>query len=333
MKNNNKKNNNGITLIALVITIIVLLILAGIAISMLSGENGILKQASSSKTMTEEKSELERVKLALTSALANGLGKIDLAEGSSQDNSLEKALNEEFKNDSKKPTYENGKIILSNRETYNVTTSGSLNLVSDYNEIKVPEKKEPKDTVIKVLNQDGSGGDSTYSGQTKTFKDVEINTTENNATYSGFVGMTGTFENCTINGRLILYEDCTFINCEFNITGDDYNIWTWGAGNITFINCNFFSDGKALFVYGGCDQNITIEDCVFVDNGGLEDLKAAIEIGNDYNRSYNLNIKNTTVIGYEINNKGINTGTTLWANKNSMGQDKLNVVVDGVDVY
>lgn len=42
MKNFKKKalkNTNGITLIALVITIIVLLILAGISISMLSGDN------------------------------------------------------------------------------------------------------------------------------------------------------------------------------------------------------------------------------------------------------------------------------------------------------
>ena len=40
-----QKNSKGITLIALVITIIVLLILAGISISMLAGQNGILKQA------------------------------------------------------------------------------------------------------------------------------------------------------------------------------------------------------------------------------------------------------------------------------------------------
>ena len=44
----------GITLIALVITIIVLLILAGVAIAMLSGENGILRKAAESKTKTEE---------------------------------------------------------------------------------------------------------------------------------------------------------------------------------------------------------------------------------------------------------------------------------------
>ncbi|MEI3392858.1 MAG: prepilin-type N-terminal cleavage/methylation domain-containing protein [Clostridia bacterium] len=34
------KNNKGITLIALVVSIIVLLILAGISISMLTGQNG-----------------------------------------------------------------------------------------------------------------------------------------------------------------------------------------------------------------------------------------------------------------------------------------------------
>ena len=39
------KNQKGITLIALVITIIVLLILAGVSIAMLTGENGILTQA------------------------------------------------------------------------------------------------------------------------------------------------------------------------------------------------------------------------------------------------------------------------------------------------
>ena len=63
------------------------------------------------------------------------------------------------------------------------------------------------------------------------------------------------------------------------------------------------------------------------------ELQAAIEIGNDYNKSHELIVNNTTVNGYEINDKGINTNSTLWANKNSMPQDKLNVVIDGVDVY
>ena len=39
------KEKRGITLIALIITIIVLLILAGVTISMVVGDNGVLKQA------------------------------------------------------------------------------------------------------------------------------------------------------------------------------------------------------------------------------------------------------------------------------------------------
>ena len=37
--------NKGVTLIALAVTIVVMLILAGVTISVLNGENGIVKQA------------------------------------------------------------------------------------------------------------------------------------------------------------------------------------------------------------------------------------------------------------------------------------------------
>ena len=56
-------SNNGITLIALVITIIVLLILAGVSIAMLTGDNGILKQASDSKIETAVATVKEQLKL------------------------------------------------------------------------------------------------------------------------------------------------------------------------------------------------------------------------------------------------------------------------------
>ena len=65
MKDNRFINNErGITLIALVITIIVLLILAGVAISMLSGENGILRKAAEAKTKTAEGQKQEETALA-----------------------------------------------------------------------------------------------------------------------------------------------------------------------------------------------------------------------------------------------------------------------------
>ena len=78
---------------------------------------------------------------------------------------------------------------------------------------------------------------------------------------------------------------------------------------------------------------MTVNGCTFNDNGGLTSKKAAIEVGSGYGSSFELIINDTVVNGYEINDEGINTGTTLWGNKNSMGTDKLNVVVDGVDVY
>ena len=47
------KENKGITLIALVVTIIVLLILAGVSITMITGQNGILNRAKEAKENTE----------------------------------------------------------------------------------------------------------------------------------------------------------------------------------------------------------------------------------------------------------------------------------------
>ncbi len=58
------KNKSGITLIALVVTIVVLLILAGVSISMLTGENGIIKQAQDAKEKNEIAEEKELVELS-----------------------------------------------------------------------------------------------------------------------------------------------------------------------------------------------------------------------------------------------------------------------------
>ena len=54
------EENTGITLIALVVTIIVLLILAGVSISMLTGQNGILNRAAEAKEKTEVAQEDEQ---------------------------------------------------------------------------------------------------------------------------------------------------------------------------------------------------------------------------------------------------------------------------------
>lgn len=189
------------------------------------------------------------------------------------------------------------------------------------------------DTVVAAQDDGASEGDCDYSfdGSTVTFENVTITTTT--TYFPGYARMKGIYNNCTINGVWTLYDDSEFNNCTFNVSGDVYNVWTWGANTATFNNCTFNNDGKAVLLYGTANTKLTVNDCTFNDNGGLTDLKAAIEIGNDYGKSYELIVNNTVVNGYEINDKGIDTGSTLWANKNSMGTDKLNVVIDGVDVY
>lgn len=190
----------------------------------------------------------------------------------------------------------------------------------------------PEDVTVAVTKVGGGENcDYGFDGSTVTFEGITITT--NSSTYIGYARCTGTYKNCVINGTYTLYGDSKFENCTFNVSGDVYNIWTWGATNAKFDKCTFNSDGKAMLLYGTVNTNLTIENSVFNDKGGLTDLKAAIEIGDDYGKSYTLVVNKTVVNGYEINNKGINTGTTLWANKNSMGTDKLSVTIDGVKVY
>ena len=196
---------------------------------------------------------------------------------------------------------------------------------------------DPEDTKI-ATQDDGSyeGCDYSLDGATVTFENITINTDSH--TYTGYARCKGTYKNCVINGTYTLYGDSKFENCTFNVSGDVYNIWTWGAQNAEFDSCTFNSDGKALLLYqeGTNTINLTVNRCIFNDNGGLTAKKAAIEIGDaPYGKTptYNVTVSGTTVNGYEINDEGINTGTTLWGNKNSMPADRLNVTVDSVNVY
>lgn len=62
------KRNNGITLVALVITIIILLILAGITISALTGNNGLITRAKQAADETKYANAAEKVKLAVNAS-------------------------------------------------------------------------------------------------------------------------------------------------------------------------------------------------------------------------------------------------------------------------
>ena len=194
----------------------------------------------------------------------------------------------------------------------------------------------PEDVEVAVTKV-GENCDFGLDGSNATFEGITITT--NSSTYIGYARCNGTYKNCIINGTYTLYGESTFENCVFNVSGDVYNIWTWGADKIEFTGCIFNSDGKALLLYreAGGTVDLTVTDCTFNDKGGLENaMKAAIEIGDSPNENkptYNVTVSTTQVNGYAINNEGISTGTELWGNKNSMPEDRLNVTVDGVVAY
>lgn len=70
------KNKNGITLIALVITIIVLLILAGVSLSLVLGNNGIIQKSQRATTETRIAEEKEKIEVAVAAAGAKGINSI-----------------------------------------------------------------------------------------------------------------------------------------------------------------------------------------------------------------------------------------------------------------
>lgn len=152
--------------------------------------------------------------------------------------------------------------------------------------------------------------------------------------YGGIVCDELTYVKCTIKGKLTLYGKATFVDCTFeNDMANQYSIWTWGGTDVKFEGCTFNTNGKAILLYGQATAekptNLTVTNCTFNDRANGSSGKAAIEIGNDYNATYNLTVSGCTVNGFAV---GKNTGSTLWANKNSMDAAHLSVTIDGTKV-
>uniref|UniRef100_UPI003FEEC70C right-handed parallel beta-helix repeat-containing protein n=1 Tax=Gemmiger formicilis TaxID=745368 RepID=UPI003FEEC70C len=170
-------------------------------------------------------------------------------------------------------------------------------------------------------------------GSTFTFENLTI---ENGTdTYDGIVCDELTYKNCTIKGVTTLYGKATFINCTFeNNMANQYSIWTWGGTDVTFENCTFNTNGKAILLFGEeKTTNLTVNNCTFNDRNGGNAGKAAIEIGEaNYGKHNNFTVVingSTVASGFAA---GQNTGSTLWANKNSMDAEHLTVTIDGSKV-
>lgn len=169
-------------------------------------------------------------------------------------------------------------------------------------------------------------------GSKFTFKNMTVQAGE--GAFDGIVCDELVYENCIIKGKLTLFGKATFINCTFeNDMANQYSVWTWGGTDVKFENCTFNTNGKAILLYGQATAakptNLTVNNCTFNDRNNGSAGKAAIEIGNDYNATYSLTVNDITVNGFA---DGKNTGSKVWANKNSMDAEHLTVTINGTKV-
>ena len=174
---NLKKNVNGITLIALIITIIVLLILAGISISMVAGDNGVLTKAKDSSDKTLDAKEDEQVKLSISDALADGNGTLSTE-------SIRSALEKEFGADKVTDATFTGNgpwTYNGERKTYYIDSEGRVSEknIADRTGLKVgdyinyqPDKKTENYSKITPQNTGYTSGEN---GTQEQIKQEELN--------------------------------------------------------------------------------------------------------------------------------------------------------------
>lgn len=187
------------------------------------------------------------------------------------------------------------------------------------------------DVITKATNAEG-GMLNYQRGSSFTFKNMSIKAGEGN--FDGVVCDELVYENCTITGKLTLYGKATFVNCVFeNTMANQYSIWTWGGTDVKFDKCTFNTNGKAILLYGKATEakptNLIVKNCTLNDRKNGAAGKAAIEIGNDYNATYNLTISDCVINGFA---EGMNTGSKTWANKNNMDAAHLSVTIDRVKI-
>ena len=251
------EGEKGITLIALVITIIVLLILAGISIAMVTGENGILKQAAKAKEETENAAKNEKTDLAkmedLIKETLNGVEVeqvTDTAPGVLEENDTEYTINSIedlvfFAYDvTNGNNYEGKTVKLGTSLDFNSTKSYVDPFRTDYGEYGYAGE-------LKTLLTSGEG-----------FKSIGIATEDDRTKIFG-----GTFEgnNNFINNLYINVTSDTDIHVKRGLFANNFGT----INNLKLTNVNLYLNYKSGAIAGISGQNSTggiINNCIVTGN-------------------------------------------------------------------
>ena len=138
-----------------ILNIIVLLILAGVTISALSGDNGILKNAARAKEESEQSSDIEKIKIAMSEAQIGESGYQELEVANFQE-----ALNSQFEGRNLQLS-DNGDgsfIIKLDNMSKNYYADSNGEIISNENILKISTIEE-----LKRFRDDVNSG-NTYEG-------------------------------------------------------------------------------------------------------------------------------------------------------------------------
>lgn len=302
-------SSNGITLIALVITIIVLLILAGISISMLSGNNSILIKAENAKTQTDIAQEKEIIALAYNSALVK-------KSNSNSSSITDNELNDELDN-SEAIAKKNNPIIvtfINSKRKYIINNDGEI------------KEFEPEDrTGINVgdyVNYTPKTENTTYSKN--NLDEVHTGSTNNKS-----------LSQQNLKWRVLtIHEDGTI-----DLIANPTNSQVYFKGATGYNNGVYIMHEICKNLYSNIDH------CIEARSVSLEDFEYNItdigkETGNASanNRVANLTLKSGSTVSKDIEKNTVTYAPeksyypNLYASENGAGINNSTVKTDGIVV-
>ena len=336
------KQEEGITLLVLAITIIVLLILAGITISAITGDNGIIRNAGQAKEEMEIANEKEILEKAIVQAMGN--------------NKYGNIVEEELQSELDKETGE-GKTEATNAGDEYVVLKTNLKFNSNFSYMN-PDTTEfdtylggdGTTSLIEQLSKDGNGFvpigkdingvnfKGIFDGQNYMIENIYINKSSNAALFGCIKGTSTTNKaeicNLTVKGNILVGEE------ELNPLRAG-GIVAW-AGTTLIENCNSQVSirGKAYGmggIVGICQYgNVEIKNCInqeelentYNSTGGIIGVVQngiQVDIVNTYNLA---NIKDTRYVGGII---GItNNNTVTLRNVYAIGEINCSSTKGGV---
>ena len=290
-----KEKNNGITLIALVVTIIVLLILAGVSISMLTGNNGIITQAQKAKRETEESQEKENLEIAVASSQIKDTDTLGITK-----ENLENAIKEQFGNNKNFSIEDNGdgSFLVSMNDTDRIYYVDETGKIIENNKI------------LKISTED----------ELKKFRD-SVN--EGNNYYGWYIYLTNNInvnENWTPIGKYINEDSTDNIPFEGIFDGKNYTI--------DGIQINYNSTGVGLFAYA---DNATIKNLKTGKNSSITGYKAVGGIiGKAVNQTTISNCENQAILQINSSGDGL-VGGIAGTVRNTTIYNCSNIVTIGID--